>query len=245
MNDTNSKDAASHTYQRTPARVLIRAFKFQRRSITWLQPRLISHNNSNRPKSTRIHQRKASLRLIRGIGAILKPLYDAEQTFVGRFTPQMAMQVIGLGDAYWTPKSHDTVQRRRRYDVERFCRTSVRGDSSLAQPKSSSVMSQRNSPTTTEELDVEESNDEEEYNPLAEACDRIRELEAEVGTSPPRNLKPRRKPHSRRPQVKANVKRSSVHSKRVTGGGHWFFNTSWNRSSQHSSLMTASASSLK
>jgi len=44
-----------------------------------------------------------------GIGAILKPLYDAEETFKARFAPQMAMQVIAFRDAYWTPKSHDTV----------------------------------------------------------------------------------------------------------------------------------------
>lgn len=118
------------------------------------------------------------------IGAILKPLYDAEQTFVGRFTPQMAMQVIAFRDAYWTPKSHRRVSIN---GVDMTWNDFVEQVLGVCRGWLNKVLkryvpTETDSNTTDEELDVEESNDEEEYNPLAEACDRIRELEAEVET---------------------------------------------------------------
>jgi hypothetical protein len=126
---------------------------------------------------------QSELTSMTSIGAILKPLYDAEQTFAGRFTPQMAMQVIAFRDAYWTPKSHDTVSIN---GVDMTWNDFVEQVFGVTRSWLNRILKRyvttETDSTTTEELDVEESNDEEEYNPLAEACDRIRELEAEVET---------------------------------------------------------------
>jgi len=124
---------------------------------------------------------QSELAAITDIGEILRPLYDAEQTFVGRFTPQMAMQVIAFRDAYWTPKSHDTVSING-VDMtwNDFVEQGFRVTRSWLNKILKRYVTTETDTTTTAELDVDESNDEEEYNPLAEACDRIRELEAEV-----------------------------------------------------------------
>lgn len=127
---------------------------------------------------------ESELTSMRSIGAILKPFYDAEQTFVEWFTPQMAMQVIAFRDAYWTPKSHRRVSIN---GVDMTWNDFVEKELGVCRSWLNKVLrryipTETDSNTTDEDWDVDESNDEEKYNPLAEACDRIRELEAEVET---------------------------------------------------------------
>jgi len=136
---------------------------------------------------------QSELTSMTSIGAILKPLYDAEQTFAGRFTPQMAMQVIAFRDAYWTPKSHDTVSIN---GVDMTWNDFVTGFFGVTRRWLNRVVKRYLAPTTPEEtttegVEVDEENDEDaadvecdlcdvHLQQRNEACDRINELEVKV-----------------------------------------------------------------
>lgn len=136
---------------------------------------------------------QSELTSMTSIGAILKPLYDAEQTFVGRFTPQMAMQVFAFRDAYWTPKSHDTVLIN---GVEMTWNDFVTEFFGVTRRWLNKVLKRYLAPTTNEDdaaegAEVDEDNGDDAADVACEmcdvhlqqrneACDRINELETKV-----------------------------------------------------------------
>lgn len=126
------------------------------------------------------------LRSMAGIGAILRPLYDAERTFAGLFTQQMATEVVAFRDAHWTPKSHDRV-RIGGVDmtwndfVEQFFGVARSWLNKLLRRHATPEIGSTAAEAEEAEVEEEDDNNEGEAGPPDSARDRIFELEAEVG----------------------------------------------------------------
>ncbi len=125
-----------------------------------------------------------------GYGRILKKRYDAEESFKSQFTAYMAEEIERFRDEHWTPKSHvkatitwteDGQTKTGEFSWDEFVDQMFRVSRSwLNKVLKSYHPTTDEDDTETEDVEVEDA--EEEYNPLAKAGDRIRELETEVET---------------------------------------------------------------